>query len=51
MADDSHPAGWISADAISLSKLIRQGISQSPCRFAQGAPAVAVPRMDFGHSI
>ena len=36
MADDSHPAGWISADAISLSKLIRQGIQPKPLQVCAG---------------
>ena len=30
LADDSHPAGWISSDAITLSNLIRQGIQPTP---------------------
>ena len=36
MADDSHPAGWISTDAISLSKLIRQGIQPTPLLVCAG---------------
>ena len=30
LADDSHPAGWISSDAITLSNLISQGIQPTP---------------------
>ena len=36
MADDSYPAGWISADAISLSNLIRQGIQPTPLLVCAG---------------
>lgn len=36
MADDSHPAGWISTDAISLSNLIRQGIQPTPLLVCAG---------------
>ena len=36
MADDSHPAGWISADENSLSKLLRQGLEPTPLLVCAG---------------
>ena len=36
LADDSHPAGWITSDAITLSNQIHQGIQPTPLLVCSG---------------